>query len=137
MEIGAKLLLEFAHLAAVGFVIVTGEVQHAVKDEDLYLREQVVANAGGLGTSRLEGDGDVAARGRVFGRKGSSGAGKIGEGKHVGRLVLAAELQVKALNLRVAGEQDVDLTGEPGGALSLVRKTREGEAAEVFRFSSF
>jgi hypothetical protein len=128
MEFGAELLLEFAHLAMVGFVIVTGQVQHAVKDQNLHFGEQVVANPGGLGASRLEGDGDVAA----------FGCGeKRGKGKYVGGLILAAELQVEALNFSVAGEQDVDLAGEPGGALSLVRKAREGQAAEVFRFSSF
>ncbi len=132
MEFGAELLLELAHLAAIGFVIVTGEVQHAVKDQHLYLGEQVVADSGGLGPRRLQGDGDVAARGLAWGR-----SGKSGKGKHVGGLVLAPELQVEALNFGVAGEQDVDLAGEPGGALRLIRKTREGEAAEVFRFSSF
>ncbi len=78
MEFGAELLLEFAHLAAIGFVIVTGEVQHAVKDQNLYLREQVVADAGGLGASRLKGDGDVAAPGvSCVGR--SAGGGSVGK----------------------------------------------------------
>ncbi len=128
MEFVAELLLEFAHLAVIGFVIVTGEVQHSVKDQNFHFGEQVVANTAGLCSSRLEGDGDVAAFG---------GGEKRGKGKHVGGLILAAELQVEALDLSVAGEQDVDLTGESGSALSLVRKAREGQAAEVFRFSSF
>jgi hypothetical protein len=127
-EFGAEPLLEFEHFAAIGFVIVTGEVQHAVEDENLYLGEQVVADGGGLGASGLERDGDVAALG---------GGEERGKGKHVGGFVLAAELQVEALNFGVAGEQDVDLAGESGGALSLVGKARKGEAAEVFGFSSF
>ena len=60
-----------------------------------------------------------------------------GKGKHVGRLILAAELQVEPLEFSVAGEQDVDLARESGGTLSLVREAREGESAELFRFSSF
>jgi hypothetical protein len=60
-----------------------------------------------------------------------------GKGKHVSGLVFVAELQVEALHLGVAGKQDVDLAPDSGGALSPVGKTRQGEAAEVFRFSSF
>jgi hypothetical protein len=127
VEFGAELLLESAHLTAIGFVIVPGEVQHAVKDENFQLGEQIVADFGGLGAGGLERDGDVAACGGICG----------GKGKHVGGLILAAELQVEALNFGVAGEQDVDLAGEAGGALSLVGETRQGEAADVFRFSSF
>jgi hypothetical protein len=50
---------------------------------------------------------------------------------------VAAELQVEALHLGVAGEQDVDLAAESGGALRLVGEPRQGEAAELFRFSPF
>jgi len=81
-----------------------------------------------LGASRLERDGDVAAFG---------GGEERGKGKHVGGLILAAELQVEALKFSVAGEQDIDLTGESGSTLSLAGKARKSEAAEVFRFSSF
>ena len=59
------------------------------------------------------------------------------EGKHIGGLVLMAEPQVEAPHLGVSGEQDVDLTGDPGRALSPVRKAGKGQAAEVFRSSSF
>ncbi len=132
MEFGTELLLELAHLAAIGFMVMARKMQHSVKDENFYLREQVVADFGSLAPSRLEGNGDVAASALGCGAVGDSG-----KGKHVRGLVLAPELQVKALNFRVAGEQDVDLAGDPGRTLRLVRETREGKAAEVFRFSSF
>lgn len=136
MEFGAELLFESTHLSAIGFMIVTGQVQHAMQDENLDFREQVVADPSRLGASPLHGDGDIAARRRLSGRR-FSGAAKSREGEHVGRRILAAELQVEALNLSVAGEQNINLTGEPGGALSFVRKTRQGEAAKLFRISSF
>jgi hypothetical protein len=120
-------LFELVHLAAIRFVVVTGEVQHAVEDENFHFREQVMANPGGLGSRRLDGDRNVSALGRV-------GAG---EREHVGGLIHVAELQIEALHFSVAGEQDVDLAGEPGSALSLIRKSCECQAAQVLRFSSF
>ncbi len=58
------------------------------------------------------------------------------EGKHVGGFVLATELQIEPVHLGVTGEQDIDLTGESGRALSPVCKTGKSEAAEVLRSSS-
>ncbi len=133
-EPGAELLLEPAHLAAIGFVVVPGQMQHAVEDENFHFGEQVVADLGGLAAGALERNGDVAGSGASGTALRLRAPG--GKGKHVGRLVLVAELQVEALHLGVAGEQDVHLAGESGCALSLVRKTRQGKAAKVFRFSS-
>jgi hypothetical protein len=107
-------------------MVVSGEVQHAVEDENLYLGEQVVADFGGLGASGLERDGDVSASWRL-----------AGKGEHVGGFVFVAELEVETLDFGVAREQDIYFAGEPCDALSLVRKTREGQAAQVFRFSAF
>jgi hypothetical protein len=126
-EFGTKTPLEFLHLAAVGFVVMPGQVQHAMKDKDFDLRKQIVAEGGGLGASRLQRDGDVATRQRLA----------AGKGKHVGGFVLAAKLQVEALNFGVAREQNIYLAGESSDALSPVGKTCEGQTAQVFRFSSF
>jgi hypothetical protein len=70
MEFGAQLLLQAEHLAAIALVVVAGQVQHAVEDQHLDLGEQVVAEAGGLGPCRRDGDGDVSACGRGRGLGG-------------------------------------------------------------------
>jgi hypothetical protein len=121
---------------------VPGQVQHAVEDEHFDFGEQVVPSGGGLEAGGLQRDGDVAAR-SGFGASGTRQRTPLRlqalgwKGKHVGGGVVVAELRIEALHFGVAGEQDVDFAGEPGGALGLVGKTRESEAAEVLRFSSF
>jgi hypothetical protein len=108
-------------------MVVSCKMQHAVKDQYFDFSQQIVANLGRLSARRLQGDGNIAASQLWLRRKG----------EHVGWFVLAAELQIQALHFRVAGEQDIHLTVESGGTLSLVGETGQGQAAQVFRFSSF
>jgi hypothetical protein len=54
MQVSTEALFKPPHLAAVSFVVVPGKVQHAVKDENLYLGQQVMADFGSLRARRLE-----------------------------------------------------------------------------------
>src|SRR5579862_8937471 len=49
------------HLAGVALVIVAGEVQHAVKEQDLQLDKESMPRFFGLPVSRFHGNSEVAA----------------------------------------------------------------------------
>ncbi len=81
-------------------MVIAGEVQHAVQDQDLQFVGGAVAVAAGVFASDVGGNGDVTACGAR-------------EGEHVSRLVLAAEAAVELLQARVAGDQDIHFAGNP------------------------
>jgi hypothetical protein len=107
------------HLAGIGFVIVSGQVQQAVQDEDFQFGRQGVSLLDGLAKRRLHADGHVAfflVLDEIRGR----------ERKNVGRLVFAAEALVQVAHSRVAGEQHGYLPAQAHGCLRLAQKLRQG-----------
>jgi len=60
MELGAEAALAARHLAGVGCVVVAGEVQQAVQDEDFELCAKEVAVLSGLAAGGWNADGEVA-----------------------------------------------------------------------------
>jgi len=106
------------HLAGVGFVIVTGEVEQAVEDEDLnFCRERMTLVNGLLERS---GDGDGQVAGDFFSANAIGG-----KGEHVGHLVLIAELAVELADGHVGGEQDGDFAFETDCGLRFGEKAAQ------------
>ncbi len=56
----AQSLLAAVHLAGIGFVVVAGEVDKGVENEDLQLNRKRMALFDGLAASDGDADGDVA-----------------------------------------------------------------------------
>ncbi|HTX40427.1 MAG TPA: hypothetical protein VMD25_01265, partial [Acidobacteriaceae bacterium] len=101
-EAAAQHSLFSSHLAGIGFVVVSGKVQDPVQDEDLQFRSQGMQGFPRLAVSRVNGDGKVAGDAMIV-------AGECcGKGKHVGGVVLVAELAVEAADASIAGKQDGD-----------------------------
>jgi hypothetical protein len=118
-EAGAEPALAAGHLAGVGFVVVTGEMEQAVKDEDFdFGRERMTLLAG---LAQRGGDADGQVTGDLF-----SADAFGGKGEHVGGFVLVAELAIEFANRRVGGEQHCDLAFEANGGLRFGEKTCQG-----------
>jgi hypothetical protein len=109
-EDGTKAALAARHLTGVRFVVVAGEVQEAVEDQDLNFRGKGVALFDGLAPCGSNADGEVAGD-RM--RNGAGGRKR----QHIGRLVDAAKLAIEATDRCFRGEQDADLAPYTGGSL--------------------
>ena len=80
-------------------MIIAGQVQHSVQDEDFYLRGSGVPEALGVAPRYFGADGDVTT---ILSRKG----------EHVCGLVLAAKTPIQLLNLLAAGDENRNFTGD-------------------------
>ena len=108
------------HLAGVGFVIVAGKVNKAVENEDFYLSRKRMSLFEGLAARGFTADGDVAhcfflALVQVYGRKG----------KHIRRLVFAAEAAIEIAEDCVCGKQNGDMAAESDGGLGFSQEARQ------------
>ena len=107
-ELFPQTMLEHRHLAMIGFVVVTGEVEHAMKNEDLQFLREVVMEAAGVGGGDGGADDDVA--GEV-----ARDLGQGGKAEDVGGGVFAAELAVQGLHAAARDDEDVDVAADTGG----------------------
>ena len=104
-------------------MIVAGQMQQAVKNQDLKLDGQRVAQLHGLAAGSGNADGKVAGD-PLRGFCVSEGRG--GERKHVGGLVFIAKTAIEAADLPVGGEQHGHLAAQPDGGLGFGEKAGEG-----------
>lgn len=80
-------------------MIIAGQVQHSMQDEDFYLLSSGVPEALGVALCDFGADGDVTtARSR--------------KREHVCGLVLAAKTPIQLLNLPVAGDENRNFAGD-------------------------
>jgi hypothetical protein len=115
-EASAEELLAAGHSAAIGFVVVAGQVQEAVQDEDFDFGGKRMALFGSLAERRGYADGHIAGdplRTQTFRR----------ERQDVRRFVLAPEAAIEFANGRVGGQEHRDLPLEPQGLLRRGEKT--------------
>lgn len=98
-------------------MVVAGEVQEAVKQEDLQFGEERVSRFLRLARGGLHGYGQVAGQ-RLLPVERRGGR----EGQHVGRLVFAAPGPIHLANMPISGEQDRDLAAQPDGLDGLFQK---------------
>ena len=108
-EPGAELAFAAGHLAVIAFVVVTGEMEQAMENQDLDLGGEGMALLDCLLERGGHGDGQVAGE-RFGGRSRYWAFG--GKGENVGCLVFAAKLAVEAANGGVGGQQDGDFALE-------------------------
>ena len=95
-------------------MVVAGEVEQAVEDEDFDFRRERVALLDGLAERRGHTDGQVACN--FFGGRTANWTLR-GEGKHVSGLVLAPEAGIEFADGGIGGEQHGDIAIEPDGCL--------------------
>jgi hypothetical protein len=119
----AQVALAAAHLASIGFVVVTGQVQQAMENQDLKLDGQGVAQLRGLAAGSGNANGEVAGD-PLRGFCVLEGCG--GEREHVGRLVFAAKTAIEPADLPVGGEQHCHLAAKPDCGLGFGEKAGEG-----------
>jgi hypothetical protein len=103
------------HAAGVGFVIVSGEMEQAVEDEDLELTGERVTLLRSLAASGGNADSEVA--GNFFGADGCGG-----KREYVRRLVLTSELPVELADCGIGGEQHAHLAAQAYRSLRLPKK---------------
>jgi hypothetical protein len=117
-ELGAQCPLATGHLARVGLVVITGEVEHTVKDEHLDFDGKRMALPGGL--AECSGHADSKIAGEFF-RALKLNLGFGWERKDIGWFINAPKLAVEAAYGSVSGKQHADLTSESN------RRLRSGE----------
>jgi len=124
--------LAAAHLSRVGFVVVAGKVEQAVKHEHLDFCRERVALFRGLAQGGGDADSEVASN--LF-RTGRRCVRR--ERKHVCGLVLVAEAAVQAADCGVGRKQNCDLAAEPHSSLRLSEKAPQcagGGQTKIDRF---
>jgi hypothetical protein len=104
-ELGSQHAFAASHLAVVDLVVVAGEVQQPVQNEDFDFRRERMTLLGCLAERRGHADGKVA--GEAFGSQAFSG-----KRQDVGGLVLTAKTTIESANGFISGEQDCDLSAE-------------------------
>ena len=100
------------HRAIIGFVIVSGQMQHSMQDQHLQLVCRRMAIAFRVFGGNLGGDGDISA---IF----------TGKREHIRRLIFFAKTAVQPANLAVAGNQDGNFTGNSSQFSCPVAKAEE------------
>ena len=113
------------HFAAVAFVIVAGQVQQPVQDEDLQL------GFGGVSQFRSIGGRDLGRYGKITGHPGLLG-GQL-EAEDVGGSIHVAVLAVHAVKFAAGGDENRDFAGQPHGALRFAGEQGQGPFAHVSR----
>ena len=109
------------HLSRVGLVVVSGQMEQAVEDEDFDFYGERMALFRGLALGGGDTDGEIAGN---FLGAGCTCVGR--EREHVRGLVFAAKAAVETADCGVGGEQDGDLSAEPDGRLRLREKAAQG-----------
>ena len=127
-EACAELLFAAGHFAVVGFVVVAGEMEETMEDEDLQFTGEGVALIGGLAAGGFHADGQIAghfflALDEILG----------GERKHVGGFVFASELAVEAADGGVGGEEYGDVSAEADGLLGFSQETGKRWLGRILR----
>ena len=100
-EFAAEFRFAGGHLAVVGFVVFSGEMQEAVEEEDANFIAQGMTVDFSLNRCGFERDGKVA----------SMPCGEFGwrrKAEDIGGFVLATEAFVEPAKSRVTGEEDID-----------------------------
>ena len=99
-------------------------MQYAVEHQDTNLVDDGVLVFGGLLLGAVDGDGDLAEE---------AVASAAGKRKHVGRIVVAEELQVQALQFGVAGKQAIEAAAVGDLGLKAFGKRTYGRTVEPRR----
>jgi len=113
------------HLAAVGFVVIAGEMEQSMEDEDLDLRFGGVPEFGCIGGRDLGGDGNVSPD-FALPLDGF-------EAQDVSRLVLVPVLAVHPAEFVARGNKNHDLARQSDGALGLACEQGQGPLANPSR----
>jgi len=119
MQSGAQEPLAARHLPRVGLMVVAGQVQQAVQNENLDFGGERMVLLARLAQGRGHADGQVA--GHLF-CAGTFG----GKGEHVGGLVLAPELTIEPADGRVGGQQHGHLALQAHGSLRGGQESGQG-----------
>jgi hypothetical protein len=127
-ELGAEGGFASGHLSVIDFMVLAGEVEETVEEEDADFGVERVAVGDGLAGGGVKRDGEVAGvlvcdfRGR-------------GEAEDVGGFVLAAIGAVEGSELGVGGEQDGYFARQTDCRSGTVEETGEGWPGEVEVFA--
>jgi hypothetical protein len=115
-ETRAPALFRARHLSAVGLMVETEKVQHAVQHQDFDFVFDVVAELARLGPGAAQGDGEIAQAGD--GRSGGgmtdawaggrSGRWNGGKRKHVGGVIQTAKFAIQAAQFGIAGDEAIE-----------------------------
>lgn len=122
--------LRFArpHFAIVGFVIVAGQMQQPVEDQDLQLRFGGMPKFGGICGSNLSRDSQVASH--------LCPSGSQFEAQHIRRLIFMPVFAIQFAEFRAVGDPDVNRATQPHGAPSLPCEQGQRPLVDVIRFVS-
>lgn len=123
----AKPVFDASHLPGVALVIVTGEVEHAMENQDLQLGAERVTQAARVAGGHLAGDDDVTGEVAVEFRNGW-------EREHVGGLVLPAVTAVKGAEFAVVADDHVHVAWYASGPARERRKPCQRRLAYAFEF---
>ena len=104
-------------------MVVTREMEKAVKDQDTKLILQGVVELRCLAYGSVDGDSEIARD--IFGLYGILLVAISREGENVGCFVLATEAAIEFFEALVVGEKDSDLSPETDGALCTCEEARE------------
>ena len=99
LKSGAQQRFLLFHAAVVDFMVIAGQVKHAVQNQYFHLAGRRVPKAISVGMRDVGANRNVTA---FFAR----------EGKYVRRLVLATETPVELLDLPTSGNQDGHVAGD-------------------------
>jgi hypothetical protein len=96
-------------------MVVSGEVQQAVKDKHFQFGSKGVSERGALSAGPVHADGNVACQLLFYSDLGGSDSGDRfgGESENVGGLVFAQKLAIQPAEGRIRGEKDRDFAANP------------------------
>ena len=122
-EVAAECGFLSGHFAVVGLVVLAGEMEETVEEENFYFVAEGVAVGGGLARGSVERDGQVACVlfRELLGR---------GEAEDVGGLIFAAEGFIELADGGVGGEKNVDLAAETYGETGAIEEARQAGRRE-------
>jgi prepilin-type processing-associated H-X9-DG protein len=115
-EFAAQFGFADGHVAVIGLVVETGEVQKAVKEQDADLVAEAVTVGRRLTGGGFEGDGEIASDllNVICG----------GKAQDVGGFIFAAEGFVEAAKGGIVGQKNVYFAGEPYSGARAVEEAR-------------
>ena len=114
-ETRAPAFFRARHLSAVGFVVETEQVQHAVQHQDLDFVFYSVAEFARLGPGSAQRNGEIAQTGGgptaawpggLAGGRADACSG--GEREHVGGVIQTAKFAIQAAQIGVAGDEAIE-----------------------------
>ena len=122
--------LRFAcpHFAVVGFMIVAGQMQQPMEDQDLQLRFGGMPKFGSICGRNLSRDGQVASH--------LCATGSQFEAQHIRRFIFMPVFAIQLAEFRAVGDPDVNRATQSHGAPSLPGEQGQRPLVDVIRFVS-